>query len=157
MESTRFDQLTKTLASSTTRRQALKAVAVAAVGGIVGVRSAGTAYAAGKSACANWCAAVFGNDTTATGRCTSDAAHGKGLCYACGPASPGGGVPPSAVCCARTSSGYCASYTGASCCTSGQVCQNGTCVTPVTTTTPPPVTTTIAPTTTIALTTTGPP
>ena len=137
MEPNRFDQLTKTLASSTSRRQALKALAVATTGGILGWRATGTAGAASNSACAHWCAAVFGAGTAAAGQCTSDAAHGKGLCYSCGPGSPGGGVAPAAICCPHTSSGYCASYTGAACCPAGQTCSNGTCVTP-TTTTPAP-------------------
>jgi hypothetical protein len=148
MEPRRFDQLTKTLASSTSRRQALKAAAVAAVGGVLGWRATGTASAQGNSACAHWCAAVFGADTPAAGQCTSAAAHGTGLCYTCGPASPGGGVAPAAICCTHTSSGYCASYSGAACCSPSQTCSNGTCVTPTTTTTaaptttPPPTTTT---------------
>lgn len=129
MPATRFDELTKTLAGSTTRRQALRAVTLAAVGGLVGVRVTGTAYAA-NSACAKFCASVFGDNTPADEQCAADAAHGRGLCYSCGPASPGGGVTPAAICCTRTSSGYCASYTTAACCPSGQTCQNGTCITP---------------------------
>jgi hypothetical protein len=129
MEPNRFDQLTKTLASSISRRQALKAITVSTVGGVIGWRATGTAEAAGNSACAQWCAAVFGADTAAARRCTADAAHrnSSALCYTCGPASPGGGVAPAAICCTHTRSGYCASYTHAACCTSHQVCRNGIC------------------------------
>ena len=153
MESTRFDRLTKTLAGATSRRQALKALAVAAVGGAIGVRTAGTAYAAGNSNCAHFCTAVFGGDTAASAQCTADAAHRTGLCYTCGPASPTGGVLPENICCARNSDGLCASYSDAACCntSAGQFCQNGACVTlttthvAVTTTGVPVPVTTVAP------------
>jgi len=36
----------------------------------------------GNSACAAFCAQVFG-DTKAAGQCTSQAAHGAGPCYSC--------------------------------------------------------------------------
>ena len=128
MPAKRFEELTKTLAGATTRRQALRAMAVATIGGVVGIGTAGTAFAS-NSDCAKFCASVFGANTPAANQCTSDAAHKKGLCYTCGPSSPGGGVTPADICCARTSSGYCASYTGAACCASGLTCQNGQCVT----------------------------
>jgi hypothetical protein len=147
MESSRFERLTKTLAGSTSRRQALKALTVAAVGGVIGVRSARPAYAEGNRACAQFCAAVFGDDTRAAGQCTRAAAHGFGLCYTCGPASPGGGVAPAAICCHRTRRGYCEDdYDDATCCSPGKTCQNGHCVTVgVTTTQAPGLTTTHAP------------
>jgi hypothetical protein len=126
MESPRFDQLTKVLAGSTSRRRALKTIAVATGGGVLGLSATGTAHAS-SSACAVFCAAVFGTDIPAAAQCISDAAHQTGLCYSCGPASPGGGVTPCAICCTRTTSGFCASYSGAACCPSGQACQNGTC------------------------------
>ena len=138
MESTRFDRLTKALAGAASRRQALKALTVAAVGGVIGVRSAGTAHASGNSACAHFCDAVFGDDTRAARQCTRDAAHGFGLCYTCGPASPGGGVAPSAICCTRTRHGHCERYDDAACCGSGQTCQHGNCVTIGSTTTHAP-------------------
>ena len=83
-----FDDMTKAIATATTRRQALRRIA-----GILG----GTALAglfpglalADNSDCAHFCNSVFdpGPDR---GQCKSDAAHGTGLCYTCGPASPGG-------------------------------------------------------------------
>lgn len=125
MESTRFEELTKSLATATSRRQALRRI-----GGILG----GTALAglfpglafASNSACAHFCAAVFGADTPAANQCTSDAAHGKGLCYTCGSSTPA-----SSMCCTRNSSGFCSSYSGTHCpCDSSQclTCQNGACV-----------------------------
>lgn len=125
MDSRRFDELTKALATSTSRRQALRRLA-----GILG----GTALAglfpglasASNSTCAHFCDTVFGANTPAASQCTSDAAHGKGLCYTCGPASPGGTKP---ICCPG-GSGHCTSYSSATCCTSNQTCQaDGTCQT----------------------------
>src|SRR5436305_3286169 len=122
MQPSRFDDLTKALATATSRRQALRRI-----GGILG----GTALAglfpglalASNSACAKFCNAVFGANTPAASQCTSDAAHGKGLCHTCGSAAP------SSICCTRNSSGFCSSYSGAQCpCPSGQTCQNGSCV-----------------------------
>lgn len=125
LDSSKFDDLTKILATSTSRRQALRRM-----GGILG----GTALAglfpglafASNSACAQFCASVFGAKTKAAGQCTSDAAHGKGLCYTCGPASSGG---TKAICCPENPNGTCTSYSSSTCCPTGQICQNGTCVT----------------------------
>jgi hypothetical protein len=43
--------------------------------------------ARGNSDCAQFCSSVFGN-TSEAGKCTSDAAHGTGICYECGPKAP---------------------------------------------------------------------
>ena len=154
MPATRFDELTKTLAGTTTRRQALRAITVFTVGGLVGVRATGTAYAGGgNSACAHFCAQVFGADTPAAGQCTSQAAHGTGLCYQCGPAAPANhpllcgqaccSAPPAnaaatctnGVCGFTCNAGY--QLCGGTCipstdccggCTSPLTCQNGQCV-----------------------------
>jgi hypothetical protein len=124
MNSSHFDELTKALATATTRRQALQRI-----GGILG----GTALAgllpglalASNSDCAHFCNAVFGKGTPAQSQCASDGAHGKGLCYTCGPASPGGTKP---ICCQENPNGTCTSYSSATCCPSGQTCNNGQCV-----------------------------
>src|SRR5947209_6113665 len=87
MDPMRFEELTKALATSTSRRRALRRI-----GGILG----GTALAglfpglalASNSACAKFCNAVFGADTPAANQCISQAAHHQGLCYTCGPAAP---------------------------------------------------------------------
>ena len=126
MELSKFNELTKALATATTRREALRRI-----GGILG----GTALAglfpglalAGTSACAHFCNTVFGGDTPASAQCAADAAHHKGLCYTCGPASPGG---TQTICC-RESNGLCTSYSSATCCSSGLTCfANGTCAMP---------------------------
>jgi hypothetical protein len=126
MEPSRFDDLTKALASATSRRQALKTIAATTIGGILGLGGIGSAFAKNMT-CAQWCAAVFGDNTPADEQCSADAAHHTGLCYSCGPQSPGGGVTPSSICCTRTSSGYCTSYSSATCCGSSATCLNGSC------------------------------
>jgi hypothetical protein len=124
MKETIFDELTKAIATSTSRRQAIQRI-----GGILG----GTALAglfpglalANNSDCAHFCNSIFAPGP-ARGQCTSDAAHHTGLCYTCGPASPGGTKP---ICCPENSNGQCTSYSSATCCSGGQACQNGTCCT----------------------------
>jgi len=88
MDGNRFDALAKGLALSQSRRGVFKRAAAAALGaaglGRLGIAEAG----GGNSACAHWCHDNFsGNDA---GHCTSDAAHGTGPCYQCGPAAPAG-------------------------------------------------------------------
>jgi hypothetical protein len=150
MESNIFDEVTKALATATSRREALRRI-----GGILG----GTVLAglfpglaqADNSACAHFCNAVFGGDTPASAQCAKDASHKTGLCYTCGPASLGGTKP---ICCPQNPNGTCISYSSATCCSNVQMCQGGHCVTPTTvppTTVPP---TTVGPTTTTAFPTT---
>lgn len=50
MNPSTFDDLTKTLATSTSRRQALKTIAATALGGILGLSGIGTAFAKCKPA-----------------------------------------------------------------------------------------------------------
>ena len=57
MEPTRFDEFTKVLATPTTRRQALKAIAATTLGGLLGLGGIGTAFA--KNALARGEAIVF--------------------------------------------------------------------------------------------------
>jgi hypothetical protein len=119
-----FDELARGLANgSISRRKAIKFIAATTLGGILGLSGMGTAFAKNKT-CAQWCAAVFGANTPAAGRCTSDAAHGTGLCS---PSSCGPATLPSSVCCTRNSSNNCTSYSGASCCGSDATCLNGSC------------------------------
>src|SRR6266571_6377594 len=126
MDSSRFDELTKALATATSRRQVLKAIAATTLGGIFGLGGADLALAKNMT-CAQWCAAVFGDNTPADEQCSAAAAHGKGLCYSCGPKSSGGGVPPSSICCTRNTSGYCSSYSSTTCCGSSATCLGGSC------------------------------
>jgi hypothetical protein len=118
-----FDELARGLANgSISRRKAIKFIAATTLGGFLGLSGIGTAFAKNKT-CAQWCAAVFGAHTPAAGQCTSDAAHGMGLCSKCGTTTP-----PSSVCCTRNSSNNCISYSGASCpCGSSATCLNGSC------------------------------
>jgi len=124
MNSSRFDELTKALARPTSRRQALKGALGALVGGVVATFLPGRAALADTSACAHFCDSVFGADTPAAMQCISDAAHHKGLCFSCGPASPGG---TQSICCPTNGSGTCSSYSSATCCASGHLCCSGTC------------------------------
>lgn len=138
MESSIFDDVTKALATAPTRREALRQI-----GGILGGAALaglfpGLALADFKT-CPSFCTATFGAGTTAAKQCITDASHHTGLCYSCGPASPGGSKT---ICCPKNANGTCTSYSSATCCTSGQQCVGGTCVTPTTTTTAPPTTTT---------------
>src|SRR6266403_4052638 len=134
MNPSNFDELTKALASSTSRRQALRTILGASIGGLLGIGGITTAFGRhhrpgkitapsgpkGNRNCAKWCAQVFGPNTSAAGQCTSQAAHGTGLCSTCG------NVAPSSICCVRTS-GYCNGTSVAACCASGQHCCSGTC------------------------------
>jgi hypothetical protein len=76
-------------------------------------------------ACAHFCAAVFGADTPAAGQCTSDAAHGTGLCATCGTTAPAD------ICCTRTAAGMCDPSRPATCCSvpanATVTCREGTC------------------------------
>src|SRR2546423_15011137 len=84
-----FDTLTRTLASTKSRRGAFRRLASVLFGGTVG----GTALAAlsprvalasgGNSDAAHFCNAVF-TPGSARGQCKDDAAHGTGLFSSCG-------------------------------------------------------------------------
>ena len=111
-----WDELSKALASGVPRRKILLMFGSALVGSIV-MGTKAFAARGGNSACAHFCAAVFGADTQAAGQCTSDAAHHTGLCYSCGPASSNS-VPPQDICCNGVpldGNGYCSSYSAATC------------------------------------------
>jgi len=139
MNHSNFDELTKALANSTSRRHALRVIVTTSIGGLLGLTSIGTAFARhhresrskppggqpSNKFCAHWCAAVFGANTPAASQCTSDAAHGKGLCQQCS------NTDPSQICCVRNPNGFCnGSVAGATCCPTGQHCESGsgTCV-----------------------------
>jgi hypothetical protein len=130
MDPTKFDAFTKALATSTSRREAFRRIG-AILGGTALVGLIPGVALADNSACAHFCNAVFGPGPD-RGKCTSDAAHGTGLCYTCGPSSPGGTQP---ICCPENSDGTCTSYSSATCCSDGTVCMSGSCVTLTTTTT----------------------
>ena len=109
MNPSKFDELTKELAKSTSRRHALRTILTASIGGVVGLGAIRSVFGnkikcgggPSNSDCAHWCAAVFGPNTPAAGQCTSDAAHNRGACCQCG------AVDPSSICCVRDSNGFC--------------------------------------------------
>lgn len=133
MNPMKFDELSKQLAKSTSRRHALRTIVTASIGGVVGLGAIRSVFGnkikcfggPPNSDCAHWCAAVFGEDTPAAGQCTSDAAHNTGDCCRCG------AVDPSAICCVRDSSGFCVPGTivaGCFCSGPAQTClENGQC------------------------------
>ncbi|MCC6791426.1 MAG: hypothetical protein IT336_07075 [Thermomicrobiales bacterium] len=100
MDPERFDRLIRSLSRPASRRQALGILAsgfgiFAGAGAIEakGKRSRGDRRhhpkKRGNSACAHFCAEVFGDDTPKAGACTRDGAHRRGLCYQCGPNAKG--------------------------------------------------------------------
>lgn len=149
MNPSKFDELTKELAKSTSRRHALRTILTASIGGVVGLGAIRSVFGnkikcsggPSNSDCAHWCAAVFGPNTPAAGQCTSDAAHNRGACCQCG------AVDPASICCVRDSNGFCVGGTivaGCFCdstqcqtcdtttgtcvgCPPGQTCENGQC------------------------------
>lgn len=84
-----FDELAKELAGGLSRREALRRLAIGLAGVLLAPLGARRALAQGNSACARFCTDTF-PPGDARGRCASDAAHGQGLCYGCGPAAPAG-------------------------------------------------------------------
>lgn len=132
MEQMRFERFTKTLAGATTRRQTLRILGGAIGAGAVAALFPGVAHAAGNSACAEFCAQVFGADTRAAGQCTSQAAHRTGLCYQCGPAAPAGHpLSCGQTCCPAPPANASATCTNGTCgfsCNNGYQLCNGTCI-----------------------------
>lgn len=116
MDGSRFDELTRRLAAgSISRRGLLRGLGGASLAAVLGPRVAEAK--GGNSACAHFCAAVFGADTPAAGQCTSQAAHGTGMCYACGPKGGGDQTLCGATC-----------IPASSCCTNDD-CPSGQCLT----------------------------
>src|SRR2546425_11244609 len=74
MDPSKFDDVTKALATSTSRRQALRRIGGTLTGAILASLFPGRLLAS-TSACAHFCDAVFGADTPAADQCISDAAH----------------------------------------------------------------------------------
>jgi hypothetical protein len=92
MDGNRFDSLTRAFGSGRSRRGVLKGLGATALGA-VGLSKLGAAEAAngGNSDCAHFCTATF-PPGAARGQCVSDAAHGTGICYQCGPAAANTGL-----------------------------------------------------------------
>jgi hypothetical protein len=110
-----FDELAKTLAiaKGMPRRDALRLIGGGLAGGVLAAFGVGKALGQGNSPCAHFCVETF-PPGAARGKCVSDAAHGTGICFECGPAAPEDHPP---LC-------------GQVCCEEGQICQDGTCVNP---------------------------
>jgi len=141
MQPSNFDELTKALATSTSRRHALRLIATASISGLLGLGGVSTAFgrhrhraritapsggSKSNKNCAQWCAQVFGPNTTLAGQCASMATKGKGPCATCGNFSP------SSICCTKTNppSGPCTGGIVVGCiCSDCQTCDysNHTC------------------------------
>ena len=139
MGPSKFDELTKLLATSTSRRQALKAITATTIGGVLSLGGIGTAFGASKCHRAglgcdtdsNCCSGLCQN-----GKCVClglqqpcsspnqccDTGQGKTTC-AFDEASTG-------VVCCNMPGGSCS--TGVDCCGVFLVCSNGTCACPPT-------------------------
>jgi hypothetical protein len=109
----RLDELAKALGDGRhSRRQVFKISA-----GLAGALFAsawptrGFGARGGNSACAHFCNGLL-PPGRARGKCKSDAAHGEGLCFECGPAAPPGHPPPC----------------GEGCCAPGELCCKGECI-----------------------------
>src|SRR5436305_1050751 len=98
MDSTKFDELTKALATATSRRQALKTIAATTLGSILGLSGIGTVFGAPKCHRNG-----LGCDTNS--QCCSHYCAPNGKCS----------CPPAPAC-----NDTCP-------CPSGQTCCNGTC------------------------------
>jgi len=139
MEDQRFDELAKRLARPVSRRQLVKVLVATTVGGIFARSGAGKALAGTSgtctpnSACAHFCTAIFGGDTSDQSACASEATKCQGLCFACGPGANPGGLTP---CPGGSLPGHCANLQtdnnncGACnhACSSGQFCCGGKCI-----------------------------
>jgi len=77
----RFDELVKALADARSRREMLKLIGASLVGTLLTSGSRQDALAS-NSACAHFCDSVFPPGPE-RGKCKSEAAHGKGLCFDC--------------------------------------------------------------------------
>jgi hypothetical protein len=138
-----FDQLARTLSTTTSRRQALKIFGVATVGGVASLFGAGSAKAAGRcfegghgcreneECCSNFC-----DPSTAQCACQPGTfmCAGTGICVSCPPGKvfdaltcececPVGTIPVNDTCCTNPA----ACQTSSSCC-AGFRCQAGRCV-----------------------------
>lgn len=112
MDGARFDELTKLFGARVSRRQGVKLLLAASLGAFLTRDSTQSARAdyRGNDLCAHFCDDLFPPGPQ-RGQCKSEAAHGRGPCYECGPGS-------------TTGQTTCAS----GCCGPGQGCCGGTCV-----------------------------
>lgn len=151
-----LDNLARNLAGGRSRRAALRQLGAGLVGLVGSLLPSGLVRAqdGGNSACADWCNAVFSGP--ARGSCKSEAAHGRGPCYDCGPGAPAGSdrVLADGHCVQTCRAGEVLDATTRTCgcpsgqkpcgdacipneqccsdedCSGGKVCQSGACVCP---------------------------
>jgi hypothetical protein len=133
MDGKRFDDLTRGLTGGHSRRGVLKGLGVAALGAAgLGRFARADAASGGNSACAHFCTASF-PPGPARGACVSDAAHGAGVCYGCGPAAPAGSGAQlcGGVCVDPTSNlsncGACGTVCATDVANASPTCVNGVC------------------------------
>jgi hypothetical protein len=112
-----FDRLAKELAGGLSRRAALRRLGEGLAATLLASLGLHRAWGQGNSNGAQFCTSVY-PPGPARGQCISDAAHGRGLCYECGPASTTG----QQVCGVSTGRPFC--------CPSGQECSDGICCPP---------------------------
>src|SRR5687768_4623190 len=144
------------MAGGRSRRAALRQLSTGLLG-LAGALLPGglvRAEGGGNSVCADWCNAVFSGP--ARGVCKSEAAHGRGPCYDCGPGAPAGSdrVLSDGHCVRTCRAGEVLDATTRTCgcpsgqkpcgsgcipnahcctaaeCSGGRVCQEGACVCP---------------------------
>jgi hypothetical protein len=141
MDPSRFDRLARSLAQPASRRTVgvLLGGALAGLAGVSGStaerrhRPAKQRSKGGNSACAKFCAQVFGADTPEAAQCTSDAAHNNsaGLCARC---NADLNNLCGTTCCAGTDTcggggrpGVCGCLTAGTCCADAAACQAQCC------------------------------
>ncbi len=113
MDPQRFDSLARALAAPRTRRSVLGGLMGGWLAGLLG-RQGGDARQASTD-CKSFCQ---GRPPGERGKCTSDAAKGRGLCYECGPAA----INPAAVACQGKDCGQVVNACGAT-----VTCGSGAC------------------------------
>lgn len=130
MDPTKFDDFTKVLVISTSRRQVLRRIGGTLTGALLVALFPGRTLADDNGDCADFCNAVFGENSRAAHQCINDATHNKGLCYKCGPENSDDYYNDYGrdICCPRNNgSGYCTGYSTATCCGDHESCINGRC------------------------------
>jgi hypothetical protein len=126
MDPNQFDAITRSLGTARSRRSMLRTLGAAALGavGLAGARRADAAPG-GNSACAHFCQQLPPGPQR--GQCVSDAAHGTGLCYQCGPAAPGTSLTLCGTTCVDTSNDVTNCGGCGHVCPTGETCTNGQC------------------------------
>jgi hypothetical protein len=131
MDDRHFDAITRLLATPTSRRAALRRIAlgVGLTGSFVGTRTRSSSVSAAQNAdCAAFCQQLPpGPDR---GACVSNAAAGTGLSFQCGPAAAD---PAHQLCggvCVDTTTDLLNCGSCAVTCPAGQICDLGNCSTP---------------------------